>query len=43
MARALPRLRPMDMTRPDGNAENYFKWLGSDGNLYAPGESVWRM
>ncbi|WP_337520293.1 S-layer homology domain-containing protein [Anaerotignum faecicola] len=28
------------LTRPDGNTENYFKWLGSDGNLYAPGESV---
>ena len=25
-----------DLTRPDGNTENYFKWLGSDGNLYAP-------
>ena len=28
------------LTRPDGNTENYFKWLGSDGTLYAPGESV---
>ena len=28
------------LTRPDRNTENYFKWLGSDGNLYAPGESV---
>ena len=28
------------LTRPDGNNEDYFKWLGSDGNLYAPGESV---
>ena len=28
------------LTRPDGNTENYFKWLGSDGNLYAPGESA---
>ena len=28
------------LTRPDGNTENYFKWLGSDGNLYAPDESV---
>ena len=28
------------LTRPDGNNGNYFKWLGSDGNLYAPGESV---
>ena len=28
------------MTRPDGNNGSYFKWLGSDGNLYAPGGSV---
>ena len=28
------------LTRPDRNTENYFKWLGSDGTLYAPGESV---
>ena len=28
------------MTRPDGNNGSYFMWLGSDGNLYAPGESV---
>ncbi|WP_337937920.1 S-layer homology domain-containing protein [Anaerotignum faecicola] len=28
------------LTRPDRNTENYFKWLGSDGNLYAPDESV---
>ena len=28
------------LTRPDGNTGSYFKWLGSDGNLYAPGESV---
>ncbi|WP_337527946.1 S-layer homology domain-containing protein, partial [Anaerotignum faecicola] len=28
------------LTRPDGNTENYFKWLGSDGTLYAPGDSV---
>ena len=28
------------LTRPDGNNENYFKWLGSDGTLYAPGDSV---
>ena len=28
------------LTRPDGNTEIYFKWLGSDGNLYTPGESV---
>ena len=28
------------LTRPDGNAGSYFQWLGSDGKLYAPGESV---
>lgn len=28
------------LTRPDGNNGSYFKWLGSNGNLYAPGESV---
>ena len=28
------------LTRPDGNTGSYFMWLGSDGNLYAPGESV---
>ena len=28
------------LTRPDGNNGSYFKWLGSDGKLYAPGESV---
>ena len=28
------------LTRPDGNNGGYFKWLGSDGNLYAPGENV---
>ena len=28
------------MTRPDGNTGSYFKWLVSDGNLYAPGEIV---
>ena len=28
------------LTRPDGNNEDYFMWLGSDGTLYAPGESV---
>ena len=28
------------MTRPDGNNGSYFMWLGSDGNLYAPGGSV---
>ncbi|MBD8951171.1 MAG: hypothetical protein EGR85_01225 [Subdoligranulum sp.] len=28
------------MTRPDGNTGSYFMWLGSDGKLYAPGDSV---
>ncbi len=28
------------LTRPDGNNGSYFMWLGSDGNLYTPGESV---
>ena len=28
------------LTRPEGATGNYFKWLGSDGKLYAPGESV---
>ena len=28
------------LTRPDGNTGRYFMWLGSDGNLYAPGDSV---
>ena len=28
------------LNRPDGNTEDYFKWLGSDGTLYAPGDSV---
>ena len=28
------------LTRPDGNTGNYFKWLGSDGKLYAPGDNV---
>ena len=28
------------LTRPDGNTGSYFKWLGSDGKLYAPGASV---
>ena len=28
------------LTRPDGNTDSYFKWLGNDGNLYAPGHSV---
>lgn len=28
------------LTRLDGDNGSYFMWLGSDGNLYAPGESV---
>ena len=28
------------LTRPDGNTDNYFKWLGSDGELYEPGDNV---
>ena len=28
------------LTRPDGDTGSYFKWLGSDGNLYAPGDRV---
>ena len=28
------------LTRPDGNTGRYFMWLGSNGKLYAPGESV---
>ena len=28
------------LTRPEGATGNYFKWLGSDGKLYAPGDSV---
>ena len=28
------------LTRPNGNNGSYFKWLGSDGKLYAPGENV---
>ena len=28
------------LNRPDGDNGSYFMWLGSDGNLYAPGESV---
>lgn len=28
------------LIRPDGNTGRYFKWLGSDGKLYAPGEIV---
>ena len=28
------------LTRPDGNTGSYFKWLGSDGELYEPGDNV---
>ena len=28
------------LTRPDGNTDSYFNWLGSDGKLYAPYNSV---
>ena len=28
------------LTRPEGNTDSYFQWLGSDGKLYAPGDSV---
>ena len=28
------------MTRPAGDTGSYFKWLGSNGKLYAPGDSV---
>ena len=28
------------LTRPDGNTGSYFIWLGSNGKLYAPGDSV---
>ena len=28
------------LNRPDGNTGSYFMWLGSDGKLYAPGDSV---
>ena len=28
------------LTRPDGNTDSYFMWLGSNGKLYAPGDSV---
>ena len=31
---------PDGLTRPDGNTGSYFMWLGSDGNLYTPGDSV---
>jgi len=28
------------LTRPDGNADSYFMWRGSDSKLYAPGDNV---
>ena len=28
------------LTRPDGDTDTYFIWLGSDGKLYAPGDRV---
>ena len=28
------------MTRPNGDTGSYFMWLGSNGKLYAPGDSV---
>ena len=28
------------LTRPAGNTDSYFKWLGSDGELYEPGDNV---
>ena len=28
------------LTRPDGNNNTYFWWLGSDGNSYIPGDAV---
>ena len=28
------------LTRPDGDAGSFFMWLGSNGKLYAPGDSV---
>ena len=28
------------LTRPDENTDSYFMWLGSNGKLYAPGDSV---
>ena len=28
------------LTRPDGDTDTYFMWLGSDGKLYAPGDRV---
>lgn len=29
-----------DLTRPDGDTGNFFMWRGSNGKLYAPGDSV---
>ena len=31
---------PDGLTRPDGDTGSYFMWLGSDGKLYNPGDSV---
>lgn len=31
---------PDGLSRPQGNTDNFFMWLGSDGNLYAPSGSV---
>ena len=31
---------PDGLTRPDGNTGSYFMWLGSDGKLYNPSDSV---
>ena len=28
------------LTRPDGNNDTYFWWLGSDGNSYIPGDAI---
>ena len=28
------------LTRPDGNNDTYFYWLGDDGNAYIPGDAV---
>ena len=28
------------LTRPDGDTGSYFMWLGSDGKIYAPGDTV---
>ena len=29
------------LNRPDGNTGSYFMWLGSDGKLYAPGDTYY--